>query len=161
MQHDLYKAECLLALGKNFRLLMRYDDSLRCLKKSLQYLWRTSEKHPSANIFEVELYQELAYSLLHVNELEQSEYFRNRYERGTVESRQSNIIKLSNDILKTLERDRKDVTLLTPSISVVLGVDFIEMEAKINTNRRDRMSYLTFKEAAGAINAPNNWEKPL
>lgn len=103
MQHDLYKAECLLALGKNLRLLMRYSDSMKCLKKSLQYLWRASRKQPLASeALEIELYQELAYTLLHTNELEHSKYFRNRYERGTVESRNSNIIKLSNDILTTM-----------------------------------------------------------
>lgn len=71
MQHELYKAECLMALGKNMRLLARYEDSMRCLKKSLQYLWRVSNKQ-AADSLEIEVNQELAYSLLHVNELEQS-----------------------------------------------------------------------------------------
>lgn len=41
----------------------------------------------------------------------------------------------------------------------MLGVDFIEMEAKINTDRKERMSYLTFKDFVGT--AHNNWDKPL
>jgi hypothetical protein len=48
MQNDLYKAESYMAIAKNLRLLMRYEDSVRCYKKSLQYLWRASRKHPTA-----------------------------------------------------------------------------------------------------------------
>ncbi len=90
----------------------------------------------------MEVYQELSYSLLHVNDIEQSEYFRKRYERGTIEAPGSDLIGLSNDILKTVKQNRESAPILTPSISGELGIDFLELEAKINTSRRMGSSVL-------------------
>lgn len=53
-----------------------------------------------------------------------------------------------------------EIATLTPNISVMLGVDFVELEAKISAVRKDRHSFSSFRDAS---EAPLNdiWANPL
>jgi tetratricopeptide (TPR) repeat protein len=57
MRNDLLKGEAFYGIGKNLRIMGRYDESMKCYKKALQYLWRASKRHPFAETLEIELYQ--------------------------------------------------------------------------------------------------------